>query len=433
MVFLYGYHKNFDQECIPKNADGIAIVDVKNIRNYVVFSYLKTPSEWKWETPFSKFNRCFDLSDFGIITPDYLVFFHIENQPLSQWFITLKIAEDSVFEKAIAKAHFHSAKLQNGMSFYYSNSTSFLIVKHLDQILVANISEKHKQIAVNVANDLFFKKLFLDTNKIEKNIGIPNMATIWIKKNTLLEEDGILNLKLEDQELTVDGQLKLKHKKEWHFSQNPNALLSFGFDFEMIPKQNILKRHLVQINKMIGFDLDSILSYNPTKTELLLNEIVEMKDSAVSYDYDDDFNAIKKVVVHTRCEPSFDFSMQTENSEKVYNYLKTQKAIDNHQVFVNFLFAQTKISIQNNALILEANPLKIVSSQISVPKIAYLRMQFGKLQPRDWRYIIAKNESFSILKSFESLKMDLSKANNAFHFQARLKTKDGKNLISVVK
>ena len=50
MAFLYwyGYHKTFDEKYIPKNADAIAMVDVKNIRNYFVFSCLKNPSEWQW-------------------------------------------------------------------------------------------------------------------------------------------------------------------------------------------------------------------------------------------------------------------------------------------------------------------------------------------------------------------------------------------------
>ena len=115
------------------------------------------------------------------------------------------------------------------------------IIKHSNQILVSNISEKQKQIAVKVAEDLFLKKLFLDAKKIEKTIDTQNAVTFWIKKNSLLEEDGILNLKLEDHEITVDGQLqfKSKYKKESQFLQNPNALLSLGFDFEMIRNQNI--------------------------------------------------------------------------------------------------------------------------------------------------------------------------------------------------
>ncbi|MDR6845183.1 hypothetical protein [Flavobacterium granuli] len=437
MVFLYwyGYHKAFEEKYIPKNADAIAMVDVKNIRNYFVFSCLKNPSEWKWDNTESEFINRFEFSNFGIKPTDYLAFFHIENQPISQWFLSAKIETETTFEKALNKAQFRKDTVQNGMNFYYSNSLNLCIIKYSNQILVSNISEKQKHIAIKVADDLFLKKLFLDAKKTEKTINTNNAVTFWVKKNGLLKEDGILNLKLEDSEITVDGQLqfKSKYKKESQFLQNPNALLSLGFDFEMIRNQDFLKHHSDKINKMIGFDLDSILAQNPSKTELFLNEIVEKKDSAISYDYDDDFNPIKKVIVHTSREPSFYFSMQTTNSKKVYDFLKAKNVIDNHQVFVNFPLAQTKTSIRNNALVLEANSLKNWVSQSSAPKIGYFRMQFNKLQPKDWRFIIAKNKNFSFLKHFETFEIDLSKENKASRFKACLKINTEKSLISIVK
>lgn len=432
-LYWYGYHKVFKEKCIPQKTDAIIMVDVKNIRNHFVLSYLKNPSEWQWNRPETKFKKLFDLSGFGIKTPDYFAFFHIENQPFTQWFVTLEIENEIVFEKTIAKSHFRKITLQNGMNSYYSLSKTLLIVKHSDQILVSNISQK--QIAIKTAEDLFIKKLFLNTKRIEKTIDTNNALTFWIKKNSLLEKDGILNLKLADNEITVDGLLPLKPKfrKEWRFSQNPKALLSMGFDFEMIRGQNILRQHPDKINKMIGFYLDSILIHNPTKTELSLNKIIEKKDSTISYDYDDDFNPIKKVTVSTNREPSFYFSMQTVDSKKVYNYLKTQNTIDNHSVFVNFPLAQTKAFVEDNSFRLEANPIKNVNSQTSVPKIGYLQIHLDKLQAEDWSLLVAKNKNFSFFKSFETLKINLSQKNKLVHFQAILKTKDRKNLISIVK
>lgn len=434
MVFLYWYifHKNFDQQSIPQNADGIAMVDVKNIRNYLAYTYLKNPSEWRWKGVSSKFKKHLNLADFGLKTTDYLAFFHIENQPLNHWFIALQIDDETVFEKTMIQAHFQKTKFQNGMVIYYSNTTSVCIIKHSNRILVANISEKQKQTAVKVAEDMFLKKLFLDANKTKKTINTPNAITIWLKKNSLLEEDGIININLKQQEITAEGILQLRYKKESHFSQTPNALLSFGFDFEMIRKQNFLQQHSAQINKLIGFDLDSILVHQPTKTELLLQAVIEKKDSVISYDYDDDFNPVKKVVVHTNREPSFSFSVETANSTKIYNYLKTQNAIDSQNIFVNFPFAETKALVKEHFFILKANPLKKGIPNSSSTKNGYLQIYFNKLHPKEWRFIIAKNKNFEFLKSFESLKLDISTKNSNSFLEMHLKTKEGKNLISVL-
>lgn len=434
-LYWFGYHKVFDQKCIPQNADGIIMVDVKNIRNYYVVSYLKNPSEWQWNRAESKFEKLFNSSGFGLEKPDYFAFFHIENQPLTQWFVCLKIKNEAVFEKAATEAHFTKATLSNGMSSYYSKSLALFIIRYSNQILVSNISEKQTRIAIKAAEDLFAKKLFLDIKKIEKTIDTKNAASFWVKKNSFLEKDGILNLKLEDREITIDGLLQLKpeFKKEWQFSQNPNALLSLGFNFETLRAQGFFKQHSAQINKMIGFDLDSILVHNPTKTELVLNRIIKKKDSAISYSYDDDFNPIKKVTVSTNREPSFSFTMHTADSKKVYNYLKTQNAIDNHNIFVNFPLAKTKTSIQNTVLIFEANHLTNWPQQTSATKIGYFDIHLEKLQTKDWCYLIAKNRNFQFLKPFKTLSIDLSFKNNLGYFQAHLKTKDRKNLISILK
>lgn len=436
MAFLYwhGYNKKFDEKCVPQNADAIAMTDVKNIRNYFIFSYLKNPSEWEWNTSGNSTKKKFDLSDFRITTPDYLAFFHIENQPVTQWFVTVELEDDTVFEKTVTEKHFRKTTLQNRMSLYYSNAMNLCIIKHLNQILVSNVAANQKQIAVKTAEDLFLKRLFLDVKKTEKMINNSNAITFWIKKNSLLEKDGILNLSLENNKITVDGQLELKSKytKEWQFTQNPNALLSLGFNFEMIRNQKFSTENSVKTNKMIGFNLDSILAQHPTKTELVINKIIKKKDSAISYSYDDDFNPIKKVVVHTNHEPSFHFSIKTLNSKKVFDYLKDQNAIDNHNVFVNFPLAQTKAFVENKSLKLEANPLKN-PLQLSITKIGYLQIHFNKIQPEDWRFINAKNKNIGFFKLFETLDVDLSKENSIVRFNAGLKTKNKKSLTDILK
>jgi hypothetical protein len=436
MAFLYwcGFHKKFDAKYIAQNADAIAIADVKNIRNHFVFSFLKNPSEWEWNTSGNSTKKKFNLPNFGITTPDYLAFFHIENQPATQWFVTAAVEDEIVFEKAVTENHFRKTKLQNGMTVYYSDAMNLCIIKHLNQILVSNIAEKQKQIAIKTAEDLFLKKLFLDAKKTDKLICISNAVTFWIKKNNLLEENGILNLTLEGDEIIIDGLLSFKPKfqKEWQFTQNKNALFALGFDFEMIRNQKFITENAVKINKMIGFDLDSILANDPSKIELVINKMVEKKDSAISYGYDDDFNPIKKIVIHANREPSFHFSMQTTNSKKVFDYLKSQNAIDNHNIFVNFPLAQTKAFVNNNSLKLEANPLKN-SLEPFVTKIGYLQVQFERLHPKDWRFIMAKNKNLELLKAFESLEINLSKENSLTRFRASLKTKEAKNLISIMK
>ena len=433
MAILYWYwsHKNFDEKCIPSNADGIVMVDVKNIRNYFILSYIKNSSQWQWKN--SETKKEFDLSEFGIETPDYLAFFHLENQPITHWFAVAKIENEADFEKEITDSGFSKTKINSTFVGYYSKSLGVCIIKHSSQILFALIPEKQKGIALKIAQDLFIKKLFLDIKKIEKTIGTSNAITLWIKKDSFLEQDGIINVQLGDQEIVAEArlQLKPKYRTETQFSKNQNALMSLGFNFEMIRNCKMISQHTVQINKMIGFDLDSILSQNPKKIELVLNGMIQKKDSAISYSYDDDFNAVEKKIVHITREPSFNFAMQSDNSKNVFDYLKGQKIINNDQVFVNFPLAKTTASVAGNNFILKANSEDLIPTT-SAKRIAYLHINFNKLQPKDWNFIIRKNKNFKFIKHFGVLQINLTNEKNLVNFRARLKTKN-KNLIEVVK
>jgi hypothetical protein len=434
-VYWYVFYKKFDSKNIPKNADGIVMVDLKNTRNHFIFSYLKNPSLWELNLGNSEDKKHFDLSNYGIITPDYLALFHIKNQPLKQWCFVAIIENESKFDKALNDADF--LKMTNNQNFicYNSKKLNAQIIRHSNQILYCFNTLKDKKSYSQIAENLFINQHYLDSKTIEKTLATTNAVTIWIQKNNLLEEDAIINISLKEDEIVAEGKLnwKSKYTKKSSFTSNPNALLSLGFNFDMIRNQDIFKRNSVQINKMIGFDLDSILIHHPTKTELIFYKIIEKKDSAITYDYDDDFNSIKKVVVHTTREPSFYFTLQTDNSKKVYEYLKNKNAIDEHQVFVNFPLATTKTSIQNNSLILEANPPENKSSKSFTTKIGYLQMNLNQLQEKDWRFLIAKNKNLALLKPFETVEINLTQKDNSGYFQASIKTKEEKNLLEIMK
>jgi len=435
ILYWYGFHKQFDEKSIPKNADGIVLVDIKNIRNYFALSYLKNPSLWKFGTTDSRIKKRYDFSNYGIATPDYLTLFHIQNQPLNQWYFVATIDNEEKFEKSISDSDFFEIKNDENFTSYYSKTFNTGIIRFANQILYCKNALKDLQMGIQTAKDLFIKHHYFDVKKAERIFEKSNAVTLWFQKNQLLENDGIINISLKDQEIIAEGQLHLKPKfrKTGTFAQNSNALLALGFNFEMIRDQDILKNHSKQINKMIGFDLDSVLVHHPTQTELVLYTIIEKKDSAVTYDYDDDFNPIKKVVVHTNREPSFYFSTQTDNSKKVYDYLERQNVIDDHQIFLNFPLATTKASIKNNALTLEANLPKEYASTANSAKISYLEINFNKLQSKDWHFLIAKNKNLAFLKPFGKLKVNITQKNNLGYFEAHLNTVNGKDLLESLK
>lgn len=433
-LYWYGFYKRFDQKSIPKNADGIVIADLKNIRNHFVFSCLKNPLQWSAGTKNSKAKTSSNFSNYGLLVPDFLTFFHIQDQPLNQWYFVARIENETKFDKALTDLHFVKNNSRAPFIIYYSKIDELNIIRYADQVLYCKNPSKDQNTCIPIAVDLFIKNAYFDSEKIKMAVENQNAATIWIKKNYLLNEDAIINVSIKEDEITANGHLNLKaeFRKTASFIQNPNALLSLGINFDMIRQYNAMAHHKAKISTIIGFSLDSILVHNPAKAELILNNITEKKDTAITYDYDDDFNPVKKTVVHSTREPSFYFSLQTDNSKKIYDYLKNQKAVDEHQVYVNFPLAKTRTFVKNNSLILEANLPKASFSKLNHSKIGYLHINFNRIQPQDWRFIIAKNKNLKSLKSFKTFGMSLTEEHNSVFFQSNLKVKEGKSLIKIM-
>lgn len=435
IVYWLYPNKRFNNNSIPQNADAVAIVDIKSIRNHFIFSYLKHPSQWQLGWNNSGTKKHFDLSNFGIETPDYFSFFHIKNQAFNKWYCIAEIDDEIEFQKNIVATHFTQTKDNKSFISYYSKSLNAHIIRFENQILYCINSTKNDQSIIKIAEDLFVNHSYFNSNKIENLTQNSNAVTFWIQKGELLNEDGIITISLKDKEIVANGKLnwKPKYRKEFSFLKNPNAIVSLGFNFEMIQEQPILKQNLFTINKITGFNLDSLLVHHPTRTEFAFHTIIEKKDSAITYDYDDDFNPIKKVVIHKTREPSFFLSIQTNDSKKVYHYLKKQKAIDTNEVFVNFPLAKTKTFVKNNSLTLEANLEEILTSKPSPKQIGYLQINFGTIKANDWQFLIAKNKNLALFKHLESLEINLTQKNNEDNIAGIAKIKDKKSVFEVFK
>lgn len=434
IVYWKGYNKQANKKNIPSNATAIVLIDIREIQNYFILSYLKNPSLWQFSINNSEKNQAYKFEDYGIEIPDYVSIFQLKDQTIDQWNFVAKIEDQTKFDTALQNFHFIKTESRGVLICYYSKDLEITIIRHENQILFSNNASKHHKISLDIAEDLFIKERYFDFKKIEQLINLKSGVAIWIQKNSLLEEESIITISLKANEITAEGKLnwKAKYRKNFAFVQNPNALFSIGFNFEMIQENNILNRNTEKINKIIGFKLDSIIALHPNKTELVLHSIIEKKDSAITYDYDDDFNPIKKVVVHSNREPSFRLSIQTDNAKKVYNYLQTQHAIDKSGIFINFPLATTQTTIENETVTLVANPF-VNHSTTATSQTGYLHLNFNAINPKEWRFLIAKNENLGFLQSFKYLKINITQENNFGHLQATLQTKEEKDFVEIVK
>ncbi len=430
-IYWLGFYKQYNEKCIHKDADIVVLLDVKNCRNSMLFYYLSNPSKWRFGSEDSK-KGVATLFKSGIKTADYFAFFHIKRQAKTVFYCVAEIANQEDFSKIISTSKSTKISTQNGLITYYSRHLGLFIIRYKDTLLLTNTDQKDQNIALKTAEDLFLHQQYLDFTTIKKTINTQNAITIWLQKNSALQEDAIVNINFDENKMEAHSSLKLAQEllQENTFSVDEKALLSLGFNLKYSQNWKLSKTNTSKINKAIGFDADSILSRKPTKAVLILNEIIEKKDSAISYEYDDDFNQIEKVIVHKTREPSFLFAMQCKDPKEVYTYLKTQKAINKEQVFVNFPLAKTSASIMGDSFVLKANSSNDLNTKKIRKRIAFLHINFNKLHQKEWNILLKRNENFEFLQHFSSLEIDITKEKNLGNLGLNLKA--NKNLYAVL-
>jgi hypothetical protein len=429
IIYWKGFYKKFDASSVSKNADRVVFVDVKNCSNAVLFHYLKNPSKWSFGTGDNQ-NKGFNVLDCGVKISDYLAFFHIENQPENEISLVSEISDQVQFEETLLHFKFKKTAIHKSLTTYFSEELKLFLVQFSDKILVTNAVFKNQSLVIKTAEDLFLKKLFIDEEKIKNAIYTNNEMSVWLQKNNFLQEDAIANINIEEDKITANAALKIDANfiTQQTFSEEKNAILSLGFNPALFANQKI---NFTKINKAIGFDLDSILSKKPTKTELVVNEFITKEQTAKSYDYDDDFNPIEKTIVTKSQEPSFLFEITCSQSEQIKKYLKSQKAINPENVFVNFPFAKTIASSTDSTFELEANISK-KNNKKSSEKIAYFNCNLNKIQKKELNYLTHKIKYFEKLQYFSLLEMTVSKKEKNAFFEFYLKTKENQNVWHVL-
>jgi hypothetical protein len=428
MVYWYGFYKNYQNNCIPKNADTVIMLDLKNIRNKLLFYHLIHPSKWGKTTKKSN-NDKLSIIESCTKRSDYIALFHIKNQPRTVFYCATKISSESDFSKMLENTRKEKIDCSNDFKIYFLPDLNLIATKYKDRVLWTNLPKKNWSTTVQTAKDLFIDKVFIDEEKIKKTIHTQNTITIWIQKREHLNDDAIVEINFDQNKIEAYSKLKIPSEflQENTFTDNKKALLSLGINLKKIGTFNFNKTTL---NKRIGFDIDRILSKNPTKTELVLAEIIEKKETVIEYEFDENFDQIEKKIFHNYKEPSFEFSVQFADSKAVFEYLKNQEIINKEEVFVNFPFAKTKVNLTRNSFVLKANSPQTNPLKTTQKKIAFLHINFNQLQSKDWDFILNRNQNIGFLRHFSTLNFELKKEKDYATLNLCLQGNEHKNLIA---
>lgn len=332
ILLLLGYfkffYKTYSEKVVAGSADYIAALDVKRITNTLLWDLITTPGRWKIGKLFSKKIRELNWQDM-LELPDYILAFHVKDQPANAWYMQLEIKDETDFEKGLT--HFEFEKISSNE--YISKKYAVHFLRHDNKVLVANAAVKNRNLIKEVANELFTKKSFISKPVLSKAIRAKSHLAVFIAANGLLQEDGMIKANFDKEKIEISSMItpgKQYYFTESGFKYNSKSLGFLGFTQPPATALALLEKDLKEkISTALSINTDSFFRQSNTSYSLNLAEIKTRADSAISFIYDEEFNKIEKVVVNNIREPSFDFGITGSNVSGIYNYLQQNNKLEN--------------------------------------------------------------------------------------------------------
>ena len=354
------FYKTYSRQQLPASADMVLAIDVKKNTNNILLWYLQHPS--KWGMVFSKNKGMQGLVKNALNIQDYLYFFHSAGQPATNIYCLLSVKEETAFKQLLTNLDFKEQGNSTGGKVYFSEKTGIGIIKKNKQVLVGNIDLKDLPMLHSVAAEVFIQQQFMANDLLKKITAPANDFTFYIKKAIILKEDALLNGHLQNGQLVIEGNIKPAagfELTEAPFEVPDSSLLTFAFT-QPAPKTYALltDSFKTKLSRIVNFSIDSLFSTTHKQYLLDMASVKSRTDSALSYSFDDNFNKVEKLVVNQVQEPSFNVTVAGGEPQKLYNYWKQHRLIEENSsgnLFTPFPFVKTYAYVTTDSLLLTSN------------------------------------------------------------------------------
>ncbi len=426
-IWFCFFHKTYSNKTVAASADMVLAVDVKRNTNTVIAYFITHPTEWNLRTVFNttKIDTSFNWKN-AINIPDYIFIFHSKNQPENIYYSVLTIKHEEDFEKGLVTYHFKQGLKENDKTEYYSTQLGVALIKKDDQILITTLV-KDRNLLHAVANEIFTKNEYINSTTLAKIIAPANHFSIFIKKNNFLQDDAVINGNFFTGELNIDATFL--PNKEFYFTENTfnvcsKSLLNIAFTqpatsvYKLIPDS--IKSN---ISTAINFNIDSILIAPNKNYNIDIAGFKTRIDSAITYDYDDNFNKREHVVKNEIQEPDFNCSIVTNNPNQLFQYWKNNKNIQQDSVgnlFVSVPFVKSYVynNLQDTLLITSNNYDNNAIEKFNC--IACLYFNTNKLPANAFKYL--PDYLSNLLINIASINSVVTKDNDRILFKLTVST-----------
>jgi hypothetical protein len=428
VLLVFGYiklfYKTYSETAVAKSADCIITLDVKRITNTIIWNFITTPSQWK--TPSISKSGKGEVSWKDMVeVPDYVFAFHIKNQPANAWYTVLQVKNENDFAKGLTRYHFEKRNTDE----YVSKETGVHILKKDKKILVVNAAVEDNY-TLQVADELFNKKSYASKETLAKVIAAKSHLAIHIAPNNFLQQDGMVTANFDKQKIEISSTL-MPHTKygfaENDFSYSESSLFSLGFTQPSPAVYALLNDSSKNnISKVLSINIDSLFLQSNKYYSLNVAAIQHRVDSAITYEYDDNFNKVEKAVVNNVEEPAFNFTIAGDCVANIYNHCLQNGKIEQTvtgNLFTPMPFVKSYCNIKSEKeLSITAANYQPLTPNKNNNCILFLNMLFSKIPASLLKYL--PGDVQNAIANMEYLQLSAKKNNTRLVIQCNLYKKN---------
>lgn len=428
LVLLFGYkllfYKQFPKDAIPTTADIIAVVDVKNVARSYLKEFLIHPSRWfgsrgKQEKEL-KWRKIFDL-------PDYICFFHCAGQGGDKWYVRLKIKSRTDFHEAIALFHFQKMKL--GESVLYSSSELGMhFYTEGGNVILASYPCTSGDIW-KVGRDLFINHQFLPNAVSRSFENTTHHGILLFRNGRYFSAPGTVGIDVDGGEVIVKGKIfpvANVNAQPIPVVENSNDVLNLSLAPVPSPYLKLFPDSLKgKWTRFLGLPVDSLFLNDKYSWAFSIHHFRQRTDTAVRFEFDENFNEVKKsTIIHTT-EPVMELIASGEGAEHILSMMKIREMVENENDkmrFTGFPLWPLYVSSSANRFVLgnlETYSLDITKKDV----VASLEMHPIWIPDSLFRFIPDKLRPW--IQNTASISIKLVPSENSIKVEGKMRRKEG--------
>lgn len=387
VLFLAHRSNRSYQYVIHKDAKSIIKINVDGIYKSIAINFIQNPSYYLNTN--DKKSKTKELRD-GFSFPSNIFLFTINGMASDTFFGSLPLSNINDF-RSFAK---HKLGIVN-----LENKDGLLMGRNQNQKITVAIFKNRIAFSFSNRNEDTFT-ILKDLLKRKNIIADDDIRITRLKNNT--NHLGYLNNKTElfanfnAGGISLGGSLPIAIKNAQNIQLDSQSAIQFYLN---APIANFGKSNIYQIDNYT-LNLDSIFKYHQGLTTFELIKTTKQIDTAITYDYNDDFEKVEQVSLRTVIVPEMILNMNS-NGLGLANYLKSIAILDQGNVLNRKVFPLYAAYARYNNQSFSLSTTKEVKKQPHqrTEGSFYLKIDFDQLRKNEALKLI--NQYFVSLQKLE--------------------------------